>query len=122
MMPLATSSAMSAIASLCVVFARPLGSAAAQANERHPLEPSDTSSPRATLASFIDSCNELQEALKASEKVKDPDKLESIMLPARERVLDCLNLSELPNNLRQSVGVESAIRKLKPALVPVPCM
>ena len=72
----------------------------------HPLEPSDTSSPRATLTSFIDSCNEFHNLVKTGAQT---DGVTSQFLAATERILDCLDLSELPNELRDSIGVESAV-------------
>jgi len=72
----------------------------------HPLEPSDTSSPRATLRSFIDSCNELYDLAKTDEKTAD---LTSKFLPSGQRILDCLDLSALPIELRDSIGVETAV-------------
>ncbi len=72
----------------------------------HPLQPSDTSSPRATLTSFINSCNELYDL--ANSKKKNADS-RSTFLPVAERIMDCLNLEEIPIELRDSVGVESAV-------------
>ncbi|NOX55375.1 MAG: mechanosensitive ion channel [Planctomycetes bacterium] len=84
----------------------PAGRAAAKPAPRNPLLPSDTSSPRATLASFLQASNELYELAKAPERGKD---FASKLLPPTERILDCLDLSELPNELRDSVGVKSAV-------------
>ncbi len=71
-----------------------------------PLQPSDTSSPAATLNSLIDSCNELDQLIQAgaltAERVGES-------LPTQERILDCLDLSELPKDLRDTAGIESAL-------------
>ena len=71
-----------------------------------PLEPSDTSSPTATLNSLIDSCNELAILIEAGATAEDRD---SEILPTTERILDCLDLSELPKDLRLTAGIESAL-------------
>lgn len=72
----------------------------------HPLQPSDTSSPRATLASFIDSCNEFYDLSKAERQTKEASPKS---VSALERILDCLDLSKLPSELRDTIGLESAI-------------
>lgn len=71
-----------------------------------PLQPSDTSSPTATLNSLIDSCNELANLIEAGATSEDRA---SEILPTAERVLDCLDLSELPKDLRLTAGLESAL-------------
>ena len=71
-----------------------------------PLQPSDTSSQRATLNSFLDACNELYE-LAATEQ--SPEDFGAKVLPAAERMKDCLDLSSLPIELRDTVGVESGV-------------
>lgn len=73
---------------------------------RPPLEPSDTSSPRATLRSFLDACNELYDLV---ETAGTPADFSSKVLPAAERIRDCLDLSALPGELRDKVGIESAV-------------
>lgn len=74
---------------------------------RPPLQPSDTSSPATTLRSFIDACNELYELHQRADDGQPDSSLD--FLPATERILDCLDLSSLPNELRDAVGTESAI-------------
>ena len=71
-----------------------------------PLEPSDTSSPTATLNSLIDSCNELDKLIESGAMSEER---EGEILPTAERVLDCLDLSELPKELRYTAGIESAL-------------
>ena len=71
-----------------------------------PLEPSDTSSPAATLNSLIDSCNELGKLINAGAMSEER---EAEILPTAERILDCLDLSELPKELRDTAGIESAL-------------
>ena len=77
-----------------------------KAQTLHPLAPSDTSSPRATFASFLAACDELY-ALVPALPGADADQVD--FLPATERILDCLDLSELPRELRDSAGIESAV-------------
>ncbi len=79
---------------------------AQEKNSLHPLQPSDTTSPRATLISFIDSCNELYALAKVKEDSVD-SRLK--LLPIVERIKDCLDLSELPKELQNPVGVQSAV-------------
>lgn len=71
-----------------------------------PLQPADTSSFRATIASFLAACNEL-DAL--AETDQDGDNFRDRILPAAERIKDCLDLSDLPLELRDTVGVESGV-------------
>ena len=71
-----------------------------------PLEPSDTSSPAATLNSLINSCNELHRLLSAETFSVERS---SELLPASERILDCLDLRELPKELQSTAGIESAL-------------
>ena len=72
----------------------------------HPLQPSDTSSPKATLQSFIDSCHELYD-LAATEQTAE--EFSAQVLPAAERIRDCLDLSGLPIELRDTVGLDAAV-------------
>lgn len=72
----------------------------------HPLQPSDTSSPAATLNSLITSCNELQRQIRVGPVTETRA---GEILPSIERILDCLDLSELPNELRGTAGVNSAL-------------
>ena len=72
----------------------------------HPLAPSDTSSPRATLTSLIRSCNELYELVRDGAVI---EARAAEMSPTTERILDCLDLRELPKELRSTAGIESAL-------------
>jgi hypothetical protein len=63
----------------------------------HPLQPSDTSSPAATLNSLIRSCNELHELIKTGPVTEE--RADEI-LPTTDRILDCLDLTNLPAELR----------------------
>ncbi len=68
--------------------------------------PADTSSPRATLRSFIEASNAFYQAMK-----KDPrlDRSSSVRLPTVQRILDCLDDSFLPEFEREEAAGEAAI-------------
>ncbi len=72
----------------------------------HPLQPSEISTPAATLNSLVDSCNELHSLIVEGTFVRQR---EAEVLAASERILDCLDLSELPTDLRSTAGIQSAI-------------
>jgi MscS family membrane protein len=62
------------------------------------LTAADTSSPRATLRSFIDSCNELYELIQKNNCLDRSDPLVGAL---SLRILDCLDTSELPAYRRE---------------------
>ena len=72
----------------------------------HPLQPSDTSSPKATLRSFIDACNELYDL---AETEQTAEGFSAQVLPAAERIRDCLDLRSFPVELQATVGIEAAV-------------
>ncbi len=79
---------------------------AASAQSAIALGPADTSSPQATLSSFIDSCNQLYQ------EVKDRRYLQRENPRFRHlarRVLDCLDDSELPQYARLHGRAEAAV-------------
>ncbi|QDU36514.1 Low conductance mechanosensitive channel YnaI [Maioricimonas rarisocia] len=84
----------------------PAGLRSQESSSPGPLEPSDTSSPAASLNSLIAACNELHAQINdrsfSIEKVGE-------LLPAKNRILDCLDLSELRNELHDSAGIEAAM-------------
>jgi MscS family membrane protein len=67
------------------------------------LTAADTSSPRATLRTFIDSCNELYDLIQQNNSLDlaDPE-LSALSL----RILDCLDTSELPAFRREQRASE----------------
>jgi MscS family membrane protein len=65
----------------------------------------ETSSPRATLYSFIDACNELHELI---ESERHFDRTSPEHRPIVRRILDCLDTSELPEHSRFEVASEAA--------------
>jgi MscS family membrane protein len=65
----------------------------------------DTSSPRATLFSFIEACNELQQVIKTDRKFdRSNPKHHWLGL----RILDCLDYSQLPDFAREDRAAEVA--------------
>ena len=91
---------------LAMMFVESSIAVAQLTNTPSPLEPSDTSSVRATLHSFIDACNELYDLARSTDSSSD---VTVRLLPAFERIRDCLDLSAVTGDLRDSMGVESAI-------------
>ena len=92
------------VALVCLVLWMTVGRAQ-ETSARHPLQPSDTSSPAATLDSLIQACNELHQLVKAGAITEERA---AEVLPTTERILACLDWSELPRELRQPAGIESA--------------
>jgi MscS family membrane protein len=91
--------------SLWIVLS-PSSASAQQPAPLHPLQPSDTLSPAATLASLIDSCNELHDLI--NDETFSVERAGEL-LPTTQRVLDCLDLTELPKELQTTAGMESAL-------------
>ncbi|WP_432738792.1 mechanosensitive ion channel family protein [Maridesulfovibrio sp. FT414] len=79
-------------------------SSPAGASTIFPLEPPDTSSPRATLSSFIYYTDELYAAATAAK--------EDLVLAKEylQRAEHCFDLSEVPPTLQRSVSIESVLR------------
>ena len=89
-----------------LVWAAAVGHVARAEESPNPLRPADTSSPRATLTSFIDSCNEIYDMILA---VKARSRRDSQYVPVVNRILDCLDLSDLPEYAREYAGAEAAV-------------
>lgn len=66
----------------------------------------DTSSPRATLKTFIEACNELDRIIRSD---KHLDRYSTMHHPLIERILDCLDVSEMPEFAREDVSGEVAV-------------
>ena len=81
-------------------------SSLAQFDDENPLAPADTSSPRATLMTFIHACNDLQQT-RLEERYFDPDNPEHSALA--KRILDCLDASELPDYEQRNALAEAAV-------------
>ena len=87
---------------------------------KNPLKPPGTTSPRATLQSFLHNMNRafamlmaanrknlLDPGLLTSESIVQMEKQAEILL---QRSAHCLNLSKVPDELKQDVGYEGAIK------------
>ncbi len=73
---------------------------------RHPLAPADTSSPRATLRTFLDATGEVYRLIhERGRKVRGGDRMSA----AANLVYQCMDLSEISPSMRQYSGSESAI-------------
>ncbi len=83
-----------------------VGSDSTAALEDEEITVADTSSPRATLKSFIDGCNEIYELIHAK-KFLDRTAPEQNELVAR--ILDCIDTSELPAFTREERAGEVAV-------------
>jgi MscS family membrane protein len=81
-------------------------STAAVAESGNPLKPADTSSPRDTLRSFYDACNEAYSRAKERRQSGGYSPERKAIL---QRLMECLDLSELPPNVREDVGAEAAV-------------
>jgi MscS family membrane protein len=76
------------------------------ADKPYPLESADTSSPRATLKSFLRAMHDVYEVARNEGRSYDS---EAERAAARDRVLRCLDLSELPPAVRTSLAREAAV-------------
>jgi MscS family membrane protein len=89
---------------LAVLFIFP-----ALGSEEHPLLPADTSSPQATLNSFMVNCEAAYNLLqKEGRSIED----EQVIIEAREvirRMMRCLDLSEVAEFRRDNVAKEAAV-------------
>ncbi len=89
------------IVAFMIVFM--LASAAPGVN-MFPLEPPDTSSPRATLQSFIHYSDTFYEAMRA------PEENSYEMQESLERAVRCFDLSQVAPSIAKDVGLESVLR------------
>jgi len=76
------------------------------AEEENVLAPADTTSPRATLKSFIDACNYAGALIRKEHYI---NRSNANQHPALGKILDCLDLSELSDFERLDAGTEAAI-------------
>jgi len=87
---------------------------------KNPLKPLDTSSPRATLQSFLHNINRAYAMLMAAHRknIKEPGLFISESIAQMERQAEillqhsvyCLNLSGVSDEIKQYVGYEGAIK------------
>ena len=83
-----------------------VSSARGQDVERLPIEPPDTSSPRATLESFIDGCNEIYELIRNEQEAGRNDER---LIPIARRVFGCLDLSDVPDFSIRHTGADATV-------------
>ncbi len=86
---------------------------------KNPLAPPDTSSPRATLSSFVENINKAAPLLMGAyeQYLQEPGLLTSIAVREQikeglilfNRANDCLNLSEIPPALKRDTGLEGVV-------------
>ncbi len=93
-------------ASLLFAYFVPLQPTCAVAQKIGTIRAADTSSPRDTLKSFIDACNELNELIR-NEKFLDQSKPNH--RATTQRVIDCINMSQLPAFARKDRAAEVAV-------------
>jgi MscS family membrane protein len=86
---------------LCLLLLLICGNAADAAQAVHPLAPPDTSSPRATLSTFLDEMNKAVEAYKSGNRDQ--------ALAFLDRAVRCLNLDSEPPAIRPVLGFYTAL-------------
>ena len=96
---------MGVVALLMAIGGTPLCAQHDAAFDPYPLESADTSSPQATLKSFIDTCYELRRRFRGEGRSLEN---EAERRSVASRILRCLDLSEVPVSMRDSVGKEEA--------------
>ncbi|WP_166823085.1 mechanosensitive ion channel family protein [Thalassoroseus pseudoceratinae] len=94
------------ILALSGIDVRPLDAQDSRSMDAHPLKTADTSSPRATLRSFIDACNEILRRFRGEGL---SFRSEAERRAVRGRALRCLDLSEVPESVRVHVGQEAVV-------------
>jgi len=104
--PVWSTSGRAVVASLLAFSSLMLPTVLPAAEDQSALRPADTSSPRTTLKSFIDSCNELHQLIRTS---KYFDRMSPGHRPLVHRILDCLDDRALPEYARESLAGEVAI-------------
>ncbi len=85
----------------CLLLLWICGSVAVAAQAIHPLAPPDTSSPRATLNTFLDEMNKAVESYRAGHR----DQARGFL----DRAVRCLNLDTAPPAIRPVLGLYSAL-------------
>lgn len=92
---------------LSLVLFPALGTGTAVAQQDGNIRAADTSSPRDTLRSFIDACNALHHLIDTAPKYYD--RTDPAHIAIAERVLDCIDDSELPAFVRADRAGEAAV-------------
>ena len=91
------------ISSLLLAACFVLGHDSADAQERRQIKAADTSSPRDTLRSFIDGYNEIHQLIRSEEFF---DRTLPEHARRAERILDCIDVSEIPAFAREYRAAE----------------
>jgi len=78
-----------------------------RAKDKLPLAPADTASPRDTLNSFIDSCSSAYQMIKYRQGRTKKQTMNARI--AEERIMECLDLSHLPEFLRTYTARKAAL-------------
>ena len=78
-------------------------------SEEHPLLPADTSSPRATLNSFIENCETAYNLLQKEGRSTENKQMILESRQAVRRIMRCLDLSETAEFRRDNVAKEAAV-------------
>ncbi len=100
-----TRSGRTAVALFVLILPMLSLSSPVQKEDRHPLAPANTSSPRATLRTFIDNTNVLYHTyLKEGYTLENKDLFDGLA----DRAVDTLDLSKVPTALARLRGVEIA--------------
>jgi MscS family membrane protein len=77
--------------------------------EEHPLLPADTSSPRATLNSFMENCETAYRLLKEKGRVVDSNQTRMAAEEAVRNIKHCMNLEEIADFRRDDMAKEAAV-------------
>ena len=95
-----------ALVSLLLLLCTVPAPSSAAAQERDEIKAADTSSPRATLKSFIDVCNEINQIIQTKKYLHrtTPEHAE-----LATRALDCIDMSELPAFAQEERASEAAV-------------
>jgi len=104
--PRARAHTIVALAAVLVAGAWPPARPGFAGEPLHPLEAADTSSPRATLRTFLDGCNEVYGLVSRGEGRYRTSKKAA---PAARRVMRCLDLSQVALGLQKYSGGEAAV-------------
>jgi len=79
-----------------------------ETKQEFPLQPADNSSPKATLKSFINACNRVYDHIQIMGPGRRPAERQHVLADV-DRIMRCLDLSDTPEYLRESVGREAAV-------------
>jgi MscS family membrane protein len=77
--------------------------------EEHPLLPADTSSPRATLNSFVENCEVAYDLLVREGRDSDNEDLIADARQAVRRIMRCMDLSQIAEFRRDNAAKEAAV-------------